>query len=285
MAIIGSKELEVSKAAEAAAQREEKSRSLFAQHAIKAHEIEADLQETDEAIGNPAAVEAFVKLAVRYLGGQIDAYQKGYKLYTRNLPVSLLMALPGKPELMISFYSPVPEGYLYSGRNHAFVENLCQYLMAAAMQPGGHYGVARASVIRTRAVTIKTTVLVFRVRNVIRERGGQTDLVAEEMLVWGYRGSPEDADFLTPDEGRALLDSGEPSADMTTQQRTMFLDDESDILTYLKADFDKVAYERAEKLVAAHERVRQVLGGKKYQVITPVLPMDVLGIYVLVPGK
>lgn len=292
-AIIGSKELEVSKAVEAAAAREEKSRSLFAQHAIKAHEIEDDLRETDEAIGNPAAVEAFVKLAVHRLGGQIDSYQKGYKLYTHNLPVSVLTALPsGKGELLVSFHSPVPEGYIYIGRNHAFVENLCQYIIVAAMEATGQIKIARASVIRTRNVDVKTTVLVFRVRNVIRERGGQTDLVAEEMLVWGYRGSPEDADFLDPEkgEGRALIDSAQPSAEMTGPQKAMFLEDELENLTYLKEAFDKVAYERAEKLVTAHDRVRQVIGAstagaKKYQVVTPVLPMDVLGIYVLVPGK
>lgn len=296
-AIIGSKELEVSKAVEAAAAREEKSRSLFAQHAIKANDIEDDLKETDAAIGNPAAVEAFVKLAVRHLGGQIDVYQKGYKLYTYNLPVGLRMALPEKSELLVSFVSPVPEGYMYIGRNHAFVENLCQYVMAAAMYHNKQHGVARASVIRTTAVATKTTVLVFRVRNVIRERGGQTDMVAEEMLVWGYRGSPEDGDFLNTEtgEGIVLLNSAQPSAEMTPPQKAMFLEDELENLSYLKEDFDKVAYERAEKLVAAHERVRQVVGtstvtaarpgSKRYQVVTPVLPMDVLGIYVLVPGK
>ena len=36
------------------------SRSIFAQNAIKAQEIEADLREVDEAIGDPAAVEEFV---------------------------------------------------------------------------------------------------------------------------------------------------------------------------------------------------------------------------------
>lgn len=300
-AIIGSKELEVSKAVEAAAAREERSRSLFAQHAIKANEIEVDLQETDEAIGNPAAVEAFVTLAVRHLGGQIDelqkgVLQKGYKLYNQNLPMSVMAVFPAnKAELLVSFYSPVPEGYLYLGRNQAFVENLCQYIMATAMQPDNRHGVARASVIRSRAVAIKTTILVFRVRNVIREKASgvtrsTTELVAEEMLVWGYKGSPEDRDFLTPAEGRALLETAQPTADMSSPEKTMFLEDELDNLDYLKADFDQVAEERAEKLVAAHDRVRQVVGTattglKKYQVVTPVLPMDVLGIYVLVPNN
>ena len=287
-ALIGSKEREVTKAVEAAAAREEKSRSLFAQHTIKAREIEDDLRETDEAIGNPAAVERFVQMAVQYLGAQIDKTKKGYVLYPHNLPLGIRQNILDKPELAVSFYSPVPEGHMYLGRNHAFVEALCQYTMAAAMERDQHHAVARAAVIKTNAVDIKTTVLVFRVRNVIRERGGSTDLVAEEMLIWGYRGSPEDADYLSPAEGRQLLDSALPRESMSPQQRTMFLEDELDNLAYLKEAFDRVAFQRSEKLVEAHDRVRQIVGAsvpgtKRYQVVTPVLPMDVLGIYLLVP--
>ncbi|KKK59577.1 hypothetical protein LCGC14_3032990, partial [marine sediment metagenome] len=54
------KELIATKAIEAAADRETASRTIFAQHVIKANEIEEDLKQADEAIGNPETVEAFV---------------------------------------------------------------------------------------------------------------------------------------------------------------------------------------------------------------------------------
>ena len=58
-------ELNATKAIDEAAQREKVSRSIFAQHAVKAQEIEADLKEVDEALGDPAAVEEFVIKIIR----------------------------------------------------------------------------------------------------------------------------------------------------------------------------------------------------------------------------
>src|SRR6185312_3856886 len=50
----------VTRTVDEAAKRETASRSIFAQPAIKAHEIEEDLRAVDEAIGDPKAVQDFV---------------------------------------------------------------------------------------------------------------------------------------------------------------------------------------------------------------------------------
>ena len=275
--------LEASDKLDRAAEREKASRSIFAQNAIKAHEIEADLKETDDAIGNPQAVEDFVTSALPILlGTQIEKADKGYRLYTNNLPPLLADLLPSEPELLISFDSPTPENYRYIGRNHPFVESLCQQVMANTIHRRSKRA-ARASVIRTDAVDIKTTLLLFRVRNVIEEKRKGHQLVAEEMLLWGYRGTAADEDFLTPDEAKALLLSARPTANRSPQANAATLEQELAQLDRLKADFDKVAEQRAKHLVDAHERFGQFVEKKRYQVVYPVLPMDVLGVYVLLP--
>jgi len=38
-------------------------------------------------------------------------------------------------------------------------------------------------------------------------------------------------------------------------------------------------------LLEAHERFRKLLGGGKYKVVEPVLPMDLMGVYVLLPER
>jgi len=38
-------------------------------------------------------------------------------------------------------------------------------------------------------------------------------------------------------------------------------------------------------LVEAHERFSRLVDKKKFQVVYPVLPMDVLGVYILVPNR
>ena len=281
---IKEKELVATKAIEDAAQREVKTRSIFAQNAIKAQEIEEDLKDVDEAIGNPKAVEEFLSHAMTVLGVQIAKDANGYILYTTNLPHVLKTTLPEREEVKVSFLSPTPDGYLYLGRNHEFIEQLCQYLLANSFNDEvTEHKLARASVIRTDEVETKTTILMFRVRNVIENLKKTKQLIAEEMLVWGYEGTAEDRSFLSTEKAKELLNTVVPSGSLSEQQRDFMLENEIGNIAAIKKDFDKVAEERAEKLVEAHERFRKVLGGSKYQVVQPVLPMDVMGMYILLP--
>ncbi len=80
-----------------AAAREKTSRSIFAQNAIQASEIEQDLKEVDEAIGDPKAVEEFVLGTLQNVfGAQVIADKKepGYSVVTGNLPPQLQEMLP-----------------------------------------------------------------------------------------------------------------------------------------------------------------------------------------------
>lgn len=68
---------------EEAAARERASRSIFAQNAIKAHEIEEDLRAVDEAIGNPGAVRDFVTgVLPDIFGVQVTAEAEGFGIVT-----------------------------------------------------------------------------------------------------------------------------------------------------------------------------------------------------------
>jgi len=275
--------LKVSQKLAEAEQREKASRSIFAQHAIKANEIEADLKEVDLAIGNPQAVESFVTSSLNnVLGVQIERDKKGYRLFTANLPYVLKTVLPGEDRLLVSFESPTPEDYLYLGRNHPFVEQLCQLMMANSISHNGH-GAARSAVIRCREVSIKTTILLLRCRNVIEEKKGKNKIVAEEMLVWGYRGAPAQKDFLDFEQAATLIGTARPSANLTPEARASFLENELKLIAGLQADMDAVAEKRSQNLVKAHERFSQLMDQKQFQVVHPVLPMDVMGIYILLP--
>jgi hypothetical protein len=217
------------------------------------------------------------------LGVQITPDKKGYILYTANLPPSLKSVIPQAAQLKVSFYSPTPEGYIYIGRNHIFVEQLCQHLMAHSFKQDKRYGPARTSIIRCRDVDVKTTLLLFRVRNVIEEKQTVKQLVAEEMLVWGYQGTAGDSHILPDEEIKRLMEHAVPSANLTEQAKADFLDHELETIKTIGSTFDQIAIKRAEILVEAHERFRKVIGGKRYKVVEPVLPMDLMGIYILLP--
>lgn len=120
---------------------------------------------------------------------------KGYRVVMGNMPPQLLELLPAGDRVAISFVSPTPEGYHYLGRNNRFVEQLCQLVMANTLARSEKRA-ARAAVIRTRQVATKTTLLLFRCRNVIEEQQGRHQVVAEEMVLWGWRGTPQEREFL-----------------------------------------------------------------------------------------
>ena len=69
-------------------------------------------------------------------------------------------------------------------------------------------------------------------------------------------------------------------------QQTMF--DQSVRWTYsedfMHAYTDNIALERAQKLVESFSKYRHYINSNTYQVVEPVLPMDVIAVYVFIPN-
>lgn len=275
-------------AIEEAAKREEATRSIFAQNAIKAQDIEVDLRDMDEAIGTPQAVERFVLGSLDWLGVQWTAGKAGFIVDTRELPEVLQGSLPEVKggRLRVAFEAPVEEGYYYLGRNHPFVDQLCQYMLSRAFQEDPQGKLSRAAVVRTDQVKVLTTLVLFRVRSVIESLNRRNQLIAEEMLPWGYRGLPEDKDYLTSSQALAFMETGLPKADYSPQQREGLLRAVREDLQRgeVQEQFNQLARDRAKHLIEAHDRAWKAAGkGSRYQLVEPVLPMDIMGIYLLAP--
>ena len=73
------------------------------------------------------------------------------------------------------------------------------------------------------------------------------------------------------------------SSDLSIQARSNFLENELNLLDKLEAEFHLLAEEQSKRLVAAHERFTALMDHQRFQVVYPVLPMDLLGIYILLP--
>ena len=137
--------------------------------------------------------------------------------------------------------------------------------------------------IRTRQVTLKTTLMLFRCRNVIEQGRGGHQIVAEEMLLWGWRGTPDQKSFLSHAEARDLLAAARATSDLSPQARAAFLENELSLLDRLDTEFTALAEAQSKRLVAAHERFSALMDKQRFQVVYPVLPMDLLGLYILLP--
>ena len=217
-------------------------------------------------------------------GVQVTSVPKGFGIVTGNLAPQLRGLLPKEQLVKVSFDSPTPEGFHYVGRNHRFVEQLCQLVMANTVAREGKRA-ARAAVIRTKQVETKTTLLLFRCRNVIgRNQGNQNhQIVAEEMILRGWKGTPNAHEHLDHEQARVLLREIRPSSNLSLEARTSFLENELGLIDQLDTALHELAERQSKCLVAAHERFSSLMGKQRYQVVYPILPMDLMGVYILLP--
>jgi len=270
---------------ELARRKGENLRSIFAHEGIDPELIKKDLEEVDEAIGDVKTVENFVRGAVDMLRGSCKWDDNhGFKLQPENLPPHIKRIFNGETIVKISFESPTPKGYTYIGRNHLFIEQLCQFLLAIAFESKPEYDrLARVCEIQSDEVSSKTTLVMFRVRNVIKEVNSKRESVAEEMYLWGYtaiNGAIKTLEFI---ETKKLLMEAIPLSNLSVERQTNTIENEMIRFHEMKSQFIELATERADKLVEAHSRFKELIGGRRYEKSTPVLPPDVMGVYVLSP--
>jgi superfamily II DNA or RNA helicase len=263
---------------------EKATRSIFAQHAVKAQDIESDLEEAIRLVGDMASVENFAIRAVRHLGGDIQNSDNGYVLYKAGLPPSLFHLFE-KDHLKIMFKIPLVEGFKYVARNHPLIDALSQILIAESRKKQSKYGVSRAAVIRHNSFETTTTVALFRVRNVIESLATKDQIVAEELHLWGYQGEPNDNDWLDEKTCMELLDL-KADGEVAFAERIDFFEDAMEEILDVEELRNNLARKQAEKLIEAHDRFRQAVRSRKeFQVVEPILPMDIMGVYVFVPNQ
>lgn len=262
----------------------EKLRSIFAHESIDPKTIEKELNEVDEVIGDVTTVEHFVVSGCRALGAIINQDLEGYSMDPTNLPEHLKRTLPQVDNIPLSFESPTPRGRVYIGRNHKFVEQLAQMMMSLAFEPKqGVAHVARAAVIQTEAVQKRTTIVQFRVRNVIKEVGRNRELIAEEMYLWGYSGSVDNKEILDYTTCKNLLLNAKSAVNIPHERQQQLFAEVSETYGTLKSEVQTLSENRAMHLVESHGRFKELVGGRRFEAVHPVLPPDVMGIYVLMP--
>jgi ERCC4-related helicase len=269
---------------EAARKKSENVRSIFAHESIKPDLIEQDIMEVNEAIGDIETLEYFVTNAIIHLGASIKPFQSGYEAFLQNLPPHLKSHFKDPSKVLISFDSPTPKGYHYLGRNHLFVEQLCQLMLSIAFEKTpDFYPLARVSEIMTRDVSQKTIIVMLRMRIVIKEKFSKREMIAEEMFLWGYAGSGNNMRTLDYSEAKELLQHATSIVNLSEERQHGDISRELECLKQNEQKFLDLAIARAENLVSAHDRFKALVAGRQYEKATPVLPPDIIGMYILIP--
>ncbi len=273
---------------EAAGEREKRSRTMFAQHAINPKEVEAELAAVQRAIGSGVEVERFVREVLTGYGARIGDGDP-LRINLGEVPVAVRDALRDRDleEFQARFSLPVKEGVLYLHRTHPIVEGLGSHVLDSALDPllSGKSLARRAGVIRTRAIARRTTVLLLRMRFhlVTRRATSEQALLAEDWQLTAFAGAPMAPEWLGEPEAERLLgitpDANIPPEIAKTQLARIL-----DGLDALRDSLNDLARRRGEEILEAHKRVRKAtrITGVA-QRIDPKLPVDVLGVYVYLP--
>lgn len=254
--------------------------------------LSASLEEAKAVIGGVEDTRDFVIEQLRHVGVSVQTDQQPlcYSFNILELPANLRYYfkdnVTAKGIVRISFASPTPKHYMYIGRNHVFVEDLSRAVVNDSVN-AGELGACRALVLETEEVTKRTTILLMRVRSVIRDKKVENrELVGEEMIFVGYRGKIDNHDFLTQEEAKQLFLNAQASGSMDLPTQKTMLNNAIHWITdenTLRQHTDEIALERASHLVDAFSKYRTYLKASEYQVVEPVLPMDVIAAYLFVP--
>lgn len=269
-----------------AAEKERRSRSVFSQATIDVKEVGREWADMQAAIGAGVDVRRFVTQAVKLHGGFVAEAGPVTELHVPNLAAfRQAMGVDGD-KLRARFELPIPDGVTYLSRTAQAVEGVAAYLVDTALDPLRKGKAQRCGVIRTQAVAMRTTLLLLRLRHhiVTTRRESEEQLLAEECVIAGFQGAPEAAVWLSEAEAKALLHA-EPAENMAPAQATNFISRVIEQVGSMRTHIDQIAEERAQALLQDHQRVRTATRatGVRYSV-RPQLPVDVLGIYVLLPS-
>jgi superfamily II DNA or RNA helicase len=281
---------EIELAWQSARDKAAKNRSIFAQRRLKPEDVLPEWRKSAAMLGGEDDVKRFVTRALAKLGVPLEPYKQHHKLHLDHLPSSVKERLAADGftgTLRVDFNQPAAQGALFIHRTHPLVVVLADTLLERALSTdvtSEEDAVARAGAAFVGHVSLKTTVLLLRLRHQLTvTRGTQSRLMlCEETVVVSIAGTAP-ITTLSTDHAQALL-GAEATRNMPSVIRDRHLQQALDNIPAWQPQLEAIARERAHILLQDHRRVREAAEAKGSYQVTASLPVDVMGLYVLVPA-
>lgn len=265
-------------------------RTVFAQRRIRPDEVLPEWQKQQAALGSSADVQRFVQSACARLGASLEPTRKHtHRLHTQHLPERLRQRLADEGLVKDANTPTVLQlDFAELHRSHPLVSVLADHLLENALQ--GDAATAQAPTITARcaatitdAVDLVTTVVLLRLRHQLGyvRRRQPYQMMAEETVALAVKGR-SNPEWLSDDTTARLLEST-PTANLP---RDAMAREVAQALSFLAAHPERLqslAEERAQTLLADHRRVREAARDVGQYSVAPCLPVDVVGVYVLLP--
>ncbi|TLS47328.1 DEAD/DEAH box helicase [Streptomyces montanus] len=267
---VGKQTAELHRAWQSAAERETASRSRYAQNAVKKDEVAQEVAEVRASLGTGEEVRRFTRralAALRGVPGPLRGDADGFTLNSEALPAALRDAFdtflgPRHPRPVAFHDAPTaPRGEVALTRTDPVVASVARFVLDAALDdqmPQWQRPARRCGVVRTTAVTKRTTLLLVRYRFQLTlpgRDGVNRQQLAEDARVLAFRGGANAPEWLPEEDAIALL---EARAAQNTQRE--FAQQRIEGILGSLESLMPVLEERGEELAArlldSHRRVR-----------------------------
>ncbi|WP_436395849.1 helicase-related protein [Acidithiobacillus ferriphilus] len=261
-----------------ALQKAKANRTVFAQRRIRPDEVLPEWQKEQQALGTQADVQRFVHSACARLNAPLDAARKEqFRLLPQHLPETLRLRLADEginKALTIDFNA--------LHRSHPLVTVLADYLLETSLQEGSPIA-ARCAATLTDAVDVVTTLYLLRLRHQLSyvRRREPFQMMAEETVTLAVRGRSQ-PEWLSSDSVNALLECT-PTGNLPPEGVQREIRTALDFLRAHPQQLEALAQTRAVILLDDHRRVREAARDVGQYSVSACLPVDVIGVYVLLP--
>jgi hypothetical protein len=266
---------------------ERRSRARFAQNAIKPEEVIPEWRRWRELLGDPGEVRRFVERAMSRFDAPLEPTPLRAHLAALPIAVRERLAARGlEGSIRLVFEEPAPAGTEVVIRSHPLPATLAEALLEGALNPGSSLlaPVGRTGAWMTSTISTITTIALLRLRFKLTIRGRRERLLlVEEAGAIAFEGVSETPSAVGHTARRLLeLEASGNLAGITRDR--LIAQARQRIEALLDGSIAAYAHERSLSLSEDHARVRASGVNVPRVIVEPVLPADVVGIFVLIPG-
>lgn len=271
-----------------ASENEKRSRARFAQNAMKPSEVAPEWEKVKSLLGSPEETLEFVERAMSRFGVPLEKKKSLQLAHVHALQPSLKEKLEQrdlKGSLKLAMQEPAPSGTSVLTRTHPLTSSLAECLLEASLDSEAlpDLGIGRVGAWPSAAVSQMTRVVLLRIRYKLTVHARRERLLlAEEAALVALDSNTV---ITSGTKARELLASP-ATADLAPVARDRMINAARAALpNLLSGPIAEFVRKRAEELAEDHARLRAAAGSASRVSVEPIIPPDVIGLFVLVPGE
>ena len=254
-------------------------RTVFAQRRIRPDEVLPEWHKQQQALGTQADVQRFLQSACVRLGAPLEGTRRPrqMRLLPQHLPEALRLRLADE-----GLAAPQLIDWSELHRSHPLVGLFAQHLLEDALGAAQPLA-ARCAATLTNDVDVATTLYLLRLRHQLSyvRRREPFQMMAEETVALAVYGRTQ-PEWLVNDRATRLLECT-PSGNLPPDAVQREVRQAIAFLAAHTEQLQALAQRRADNLLADHQRVREAARDVGQYSVSPCLPVDVMGVYVLLP--